>query len=196
MASSADRELIAKLRRRDQATLRSIVDGHARRLYRAARGMGLDGSEAEDVVQDVFLTFLTTLDRFEGRSAVGTWLFGILHHKIRERRRQFAVAAARTEPLEEAIESRFDAAGKWIRPPMAPDRQAVSRQAGAAVQQCLDGLPPLQREVFHLRQVEELAASDVGDLLGETGGNVAVLLHRARLRLRDCLDRKGWKTAP
>jgi RNA polymerase sigma-70 factor, ECF subfamily len=195
MISPRDPELIAKLRRRDQDTLRSIVDTHARRIYRAARAMGLDPAEAEDVVQDVFLTFLTTLDRFEGRSEVGTWLFGILHYKVRERRRQFAMAE-RSEPLEETIESRFDAAGKWITPPVAPDRLAVSHQAGLAVRQCLDGLSPLQREVFHLRQVEELPASDVGELVGETGGNVAVLLHRARLRLRDCLDRKGWKAAP
>lgn len=194
MVPPRDPELIAQLRRRDQDTLRSIVDAHARRLYRAARGMGLGPTDAEDVVQDVFLTFLTTLDRFEGRSEVGTWLFGILHHKMQERRRQSA-AAGHTEPLEDAIDARFDARGKWITPPVAPDRLAASRQAGVAVRQCLDGLPPLQREVFHLRQVEELPASDVGDLVGETGGNVAVLLHRARLRLRDCLDRKGWGAA-
>jgi RNA polymerase sigma-70 factor, ECF subfamily len=171
-----------------------VVDDHARRLYRGARGMGLEPTEAEDVVQDVFLTFLTSLDRFEGRSEVGTFLFGILHHKVQERRRE-AARANRTEPIDEALESRFHADGRWIQPPVLPDRAVEAREAGVAVRQCLDRLPPLQREVFHLRQVEELPAAEVGDMVGETGNNVGVLLHRARLRLRDCLDRKGWKAS-
>ena len=154
--------------------------------------MGLEPAEAEDAVQDVFLTFLASLDQFEGRSDVGTFLFGILHHKVQERRRD---AARRPDSLEDTLESRFDADGRWIQPPVAPDRAAVAREVGLAVRQCLDGLPALQREVFHLRQVEELPASEVGDLVGESGNHVGVLLHRARLRLRDCLDRKGWRPA-
>lgn len=189
-----DPALLERLQRRDPATLRRVVDDHARRLYRGARGMGLEPTEAEDVVQDVFLTFLTGLDRFEGRSEVGTFLFGILHHKVQERRRE-AARANRTEPLDEALESRFHADGRWIQPPVLPDRAVEAREAGAAVRQCLDRLPPLQREVFHLRQVEELPAAEVGNMVGETGNNVGVLLHRARLRLRDCLDRKGWKAS-
>ena len=78
---------LARLRARDPAALRSVVDDHARRLYRTARGMGYAAAEAEDVVQDVFVTFLETLDRFEGRSQIGTRLFGILHRKSLERRR-------------------------------------------------------------------------------------------------------------
>lgn len=157
--------------------------------------MGLPAQDAEDAVQDVFLTFLATLDRFEGRSAVGTWLFGILRHKVQERRR--GVARERPlEPIEDVLESRFDADGRWIAPPRSPHQLVEARDAGAAVRQCLDGLSPLQREVFHLRQVEDLPAADVGEMVGESGNNVGVLLHRARLRLRDCLDRKGWKPGP
>ena len=187
-----DPELLARLQRRDPETLASVVDDHARRLYRAARGMGLEPAEAEDVVQDVFLTFLTSLDRFEGRSDVSTFLFGILHHKVQEWRRD---ASRPVGSLESTLESHFQEDGRWIRPPVAPDRAAASREAGLAVRQCLDGLPALQREVFHLRQVEQLPASEVGDLVGESGNHVGVLLHRARLRLRDCLDRKGWGPA-
>ena len=186
-----DRGMIERLRRRDPAVVREIVDQNARRLYRAARGMGLAPPDAEDVSQDVFVTFLATLDRFEGRSQVSTWLIGILHHKVQERRRSLAKDDM-TDPIEEAFESRFDRNGKWLRPPIAPDQHTTSVEIRAALERCLDGLPPIQREVFQLRQVEELSAQEVSNILGRTVTYIGVLFHRARLRLQQCLDQKGW----
>jgi len=186
--------IVRRLRERDPAALRTVVDQNARRLFRAARGMGFSREEADDLAQDVFVTFLETLDRFEGRSQVSTWLFGILHHKVQERRRS-RTRDDRNDPIDEAFEARFDASGNWIAPPVAPDRAATSGQAAVALGDCLDGLPPLQREVFQLRQVEELSAADVSNVVGRTVTHVGVLFHRARLRLRDCLDGKGWRPA-
>lgn len=189
------RSLLARLRRRDPAALKAIIDENARRLYRAARGMGFRQEDADDLVQDVFVTFLNGIDRFEGRAEVSTWLFGILHHKTQERRR----AQARDEqndPIDQVFESRFDARGNWIRPPVDPGREAASREAGAAIQGCLETLSASQREVFQLRQVEELSAADVSKILGQTITHIGVLLHRARTRLRECLDGKGWTSAP
>jgi RNA polymerase sigma-70 factor (ECF subfamily) len=186
--------LLAKLRQRDPAALKAIVDANARRLYRAARGMGFGPGEAEDLVQEVFVTFLRTLDRFEGRAKISTWLFGILHHKVQERRR--ADARDDHDPLDALFESRFDARGSWVRPPVDPEREMASREAGAAIQQCLEELSPLQREAFQLREVEDLPALDVSNILGKTVTHIAVLLHRARTRLRECLHRKGWGSEP
>src|SRR5258708_24364881 len=87
-----DPSFLARLRRRDPEALRVIVNEHGRRLYRAARGMGFTMEEAEDLAQDVFLTFIESIDRFEGRARVSTWLFDILHHKCQERRRVHAPA--------------------------------------------------------------------------------------------------------
>ncbi|OFW00440.1 MAG: hypothetical protein A3I61_04880 [Acidobacteria bacterium RIFCSPLOWO2_02_FULL_68_18] len=187
--------LLARLRRRDPASLKAVVDDNARRLYRAARGMGCGRDEADDLVQEVFVTFLNGLDRFEGRAEVRTWLFGILHHKIQERRRMQAREELH-DSIDEIFESRFDARGNWTRPPVEPDREAASREAGAAIRDCLDGLSPLQRAVFQLRQVEDLSAAEVGKILGQTITHVGVLLHRARTRLRACLDGKGWTSIP
>jgi len=181
-----------RLKQRDSATLQAIVHDNARRLFRAARGMGFAESEADDLVQDVFVTFLDTLDRFEGRAQVSTWLFGILYHKTRERRRAQA-RDQKHDAIDEEFESRFDAAGSWIAPMPAPHRLAVSGQLANAIRECLDGLPALQRDVFHLRQVEELSASAVGGILDLTVNHVGVLFHRARLRLRACLQGKGWE---
>jgi RNA polymerase sigma-70 factor (ECF subfamily) len=187
-------EVVEGLRRRDPAILRQVVEDNARKLYRAARGLGLSSDRADDLAQEVFLTFLNTLDRFEGRSEISTWLFGILYHKVQEQRR----AVARDElndPIDETFEARFDAAGNWIRPFAPPDRLAASREIAEALRECLDALPVLQRDVFQLRQVDELPAADVGTMLGRTVTHVGVLFHRARLRLQQCLDRKGWNPA-
>lgn len=185
-----EQDLLEGLRARTPAAIREVVDAQGRRIYRAARGLGFSPSDAEDLAQEVFLTFLETLDRFEGRSAVGTWLFGILHHKALERRRSHAREES-TPELDEAFEKRFDADGSWLRPPVEADRLLESRQAGEMLRDCLEGLPAQQREVFQLRQVEELSAVAVAGIVGCTTNHVGVLLHRARLRLRACLDRKG-----
>jgi RNA polymerase sigma-70 factor (ECF subfamily) len=182
--------LLARLRRRDPASLEAIVDANARRLYRATRGMGFGPGEAEDLVQEVFVTFLDTLDRFEGRAEISTWLFGILHHKVQERRR--IDARGDHDPIDEVFESRFDASGSWILPPVDPEREVASREAGTTIRHCLEELSPLQREVFQLREVEDLPALEVSNILGKTVTHIGVLLHRARMRLRECLTRKGW----
>lgn len=184
-----DPDLLARLKRRDPDTLREIAETHTRPLYRAARGMGCSGPEAEDLAQDVLVTFLSSLSRFEGRAQVRTWLFGILHNKVHERRRS---SAGKEDPIDELFESQFNAAGSWISPPIDPGRSHESAMTGAAIADCIKELPHLQRTAFHLRQVEELSAIEAGNVLGQSVTHVGVLLHRARTRLRECLSRKGW----
>jgi RNA polymerase sigma-70 factor (ECF subfamily) len=179
------------LRARDPAALRDVVNQHARRLYRAARGMGFSAGDAEDLAQDVFVTFLETIERFEGRSEVGTWLFGILHHKAQERRRAHAREDL-TDAGDEVFDGRFNADGSWREPPIPADRLVAAGQTAEALRECLAGLPDQQREVFQLRQLEELSAADVSGMIGCTINHVGVLFHRARVRLRACLEAKGW----
>jgi RNA polymerase sigma-70 factor (ECF subfamily) len=178
------------LRARDPVALRQVVDRHGRQLYRAARGMGLPPGDAEDLVQDVFVTFLETIERFEGRSKVGTWLFGLLYRKAQERR-----AHSREElsdALDEAFEARFKADGSWREPPIPADRLVAPWETAGALRECLAALPAQYREVFQLRQVEDLSAADVSGLVGCTINHVGVMFHRARVRLRACLESKGW----
>ena len=182
---------LASLRTRDPAALREVVNQHARRLYRAARGMGFSSGDAEDLAQDVFATFLETIDRFEGRSEVGTWLFGILHHKAQERRRAHWREDL-TDAVDEVFEGRFKADGSWREPPIQADRLVAAGQTAEALRECLAGLPDQHREVFQLRQLAELSAADVSEMIGCTINHVGVLFHRARVRLRACLEAKGW----
>ncbi|MGE3958158.1 MAG: RNA polymerase sigma factor [Vicinamibacterales bacterium] len=189
--SSDTAVLVSRLRARDAEALSAVVEQHARRLYRASRAMGFSQPEADDLTQDVFVTFLDTIDRFEGRSTVSTWLFGILHHKVQERRRT-VMRDQRSDPLDEAFEACFDLHGSWTLPPVPADRLAASSQVSSALAECLDGLSDQQRAVFHYREVEGLSAAEVGLLIGCTANNVGVLFHRARTQLRGCLDGKGW----
>jgi len=184
--------LIDRLRRREPETLTHLIHEHAGTLFRAARGMGFSQDEAEDLAQEVFTTFLETLDRFEGRSQVRTWLFGILHNKIHERRRE-QLRDERSEPLDELIESRFDTDGHWNRPPADLDRLLQSKEIESAIQDCLGKLPAMQKEVFVLREVEELDMAETCKILDKTVTHISVLLHRARVRLRECLEAKGWR---
>lgn len=184
---------LAALRRRDPEALTAVVGENSRPLYRAARGMGHSPDVAEDLVQEVFLTFVATLDRFEGRGSVRTWLFGILLHKAQERRRSKAREQAH-DPIDEAWESTFDQAGNWLHPPIDPERALTTQEAARAIQDCLSALGPQQRDVFLLRQAEGFTAAEVGKILDLTVTHIGVLLHRARLRMRACLDTKGWRT--
>ncbi|MBN8731623.1 MAG: RNA polymerase sigma factor [Acidobacteria bacterium] len=185
---------LARLKRREPEALTALVNEHSRPLYRAARGMGFTEDEAEDLIQDVFLTFLSSLHRFEGRSQASTWLFGILHHKSMERRRK-RIRDDQHDPIDDVFESRFDASGSWSTPPADLLRLQEARQIGEAIAHCLDGLSPLQRSVFVLREMEQLSTAEVCKILDLTVTNLGVTMFRARNRLRECLEGKGWGNA-
>jgi RNA polymerase sigma factor (sigma-70 family) len=183
---------LARLRQRDAETLRRVVEDLARPLYRAARGMGFGQADAEDLVQDAFATFMTTLDRFEGRSRVSTWIFGILHRKAQERRRELARDDAH-DPIDAIFESQFDTTGGWATPPMDLERQIASSELGEAIRGCIEQLPTPLREVFMLRETQDLDTCEICKILGRTVTHLGVQLHRARVRLRSCLEARGWK---
>ncbi len=154
--------------------------------------MGFDQADAEDLVQDVFVTFMTTLDRFEGRSRVSTWIFGILHHKAQERRRELARDDAQ-DPIDDIFESQFDGIGGWATPPVDLERQLASSELGGAIRACVERLPAPLRAVFVLREMQELDTAEICKIVGRTVTHVGVQLHRARARLRSCLEAQGWK---
>lgn len=182
-----------RLKNRDPEMIAALVREHSRPLYRAARGFGFGPEEAEDIVQDVFTVFLSSLDRFEGRSTIRTWLFGILHRKklekFREKQRDI-----RHDPIDSEFESRFNEDGSWRSPPLDLQRLVESRELGQSIAGCMEQLPSLQRSVFVLREMEELETNEVCKILEVTVTHMGVLMHRARTRLRHCLENAGWGT--
>ena len=190
-ADSTQPSLLARLQRRDPELLSELIGEHSKPLYRTARGMGFRQDEAEDLVQDVFTTFLESLDRFEGRSQLRTWLIGILHHKAMERRRK-RMQDDRHDAIDAVFEARFDSQGNWSNPPRDLSRLLESKELGAAIAHCLDGLSLTQRSVFVLREMEGLKTDEVCKIVGVTVTNMGALMHRAKNRLRECLEGSGW----
>ena len=193
--STGDRDppgLATAIRERDPEAVREVVHTYLPQILRAAAGAGLEGQLAEDVAQSTFLTFLETAHRFEGRSRVRTWLFGILYRKIAEARRKVGREEA-TEDIDAVFEQKFDANGSWIQPPRPVDSELYASEVRREIEGCLDTVPSKQRMAFVLREVEELGTEEICKILDVTRTNLGVLLHRARTRLRECLEPKGLR---
>ena len=184
-------EFLARLQRRDREAVGAVVHAYLPQILRAARGAGLDDAAADDVTQQVFLTFIETLPRFEGRSQVRTWLFGILYHKLREARRGFQ-RDARHDDIDDVLEQRFDDRGMWQTPPRKTDGDLWDDQIRRHLEECLETVPERHRLAFVLREVEGLATGEICNVLEVTGTNLGVILYRARNRLRECLEDRGF----
>ncbi len=182
--------LAAAIRERDPEAIQEVVHTYLPQILCAAAGAGLEGQLAEDVAQSTFLTFLETAHRFEGRSRVRTWLFGILYRKIAEARRKAGREQA-MEDIDAVFEQQFDANGSWIQPPRPVDSELYASEVRREIEGCLDTVPTKQRMAFVLREVEDLGTEEICKILDVTRTNLGVLLHRARTRLRECLAPTG-----
>ncbi len=184
--------LATRIRDRDQTALEEVVHQYLPQILRACLGAGLDQTLAEDVTQSTFATFIESAHKFEGRSHVRTWLFGILYNKISETRRS-QKRDRETDDIDEVFEQRFSTSGSWSRPPREVDAVVFDREARRGIEDCLETVPTKQRMAFVLREVEDMESSEVCNILDVSRTNLGVLLHRVRNRLRECLEGKGFE---
>ncbi len=191
-ATFVDPAFVRRLRARDARAIESVVHAYLPQILRAARGAGLDTPQAQDLTQAVFLVFVQGIDRFEGRSHVRTWLFGILYRKLAETRRGLQ-RDAEQDDIDTVMEARFTADGTWARPPAAPDRRLLDEEIREHLAACLDEVPERQRLVFLLREVEGLETEEICKITEVSRTNLGVLLFRVRNRLRECLEKSGLK---
>lgn len=175
---------------------RSWVDEHGDALFRYALSRLGDRDTAEDLVQETFLAALEARKRFRGASAPRTWLTSVLRHKLVDHLRRAGRQQIVGDPevFESGLEQAFDARGRWVqRPgrwaPAAPAGELERREFQSALQACTEGLTGRAGEAFALRVLCELSADDVCKVLEVKPTNLWVLLHRARSRLRTCLER-------
>lgn len=206
---SGDLSLLASLRDGDEAAFLTLVNSYHAQLVRFARLYVRTREQAEDVVQETWLGVLTGLGRFEGRSSLKTWIFSILINKARTRARQEgrtvsyaslgATGALEAEMMPEpAVDpDRFlgpghQWAGGWASPPASwgsiPEERLLSKETLGCVQKAIEQLPPLQREVIALRDVEGWPPAEICQVLAISEPNQRVLLHRARSRVRRALE--------
>ncbi|MEJ7137030.1 RNA polymerase factor sigma-70 [Amphibiibacter pelophylacis] len=157
---------------------------------------------AEDAVQEALLSALRYQDRFNGQAALKTWVFAILKNKIIDILRQRTrLAEVSTTPLDEDAEQDlgelFDARGHWDadgRPKAwgSPDGALQDQQFWTIFETCLELLPPQQARVFMMREFIGLESPEICEEAGVTISNLNVLLYRARMRLRQCLEMKWF----
>jgi RNA polymerase sigma-70 factor (ECF subfamily) len=192
MASSdfSDPEFLNRLKARDSSALENLVNEYLPQLIRACRGMGFTMEECEDLAQSVFLALIEGLSRFEGRSHIRTFIFGIFYHKVSEHIR-FKRHQPDPEDIDSVVKSRFAGSGCWARPPADLERQVLSQEIGSVIRDCLDKVPPAQRSAFVLREVEGMGTADICNILQISATHLGVLLFRARNRLRECVERRG-----
>jgi RNA polymerase sigma-70 factor (ECF subfamily) len=188
-------DLAAAIRAGEPAVLKAVVEYYLLQILRTARGAGLSPQDAEEVTQETFTTFLEAAPRFEGRSHVRTFLFGILFRKIAEARRRFA-HLQQHDPIDEVVESRFTADGRWSRTPATADELVRRSEIRRWLAECLEASPMAQRMAFHLREVEGLNRHEICRILEITPNNLDVMLHRLRNRTRECLEDKIVGPAP
>jgi RNA polymerase sigma-70 factor (ECF subfamily) len=202
--TKAEDTLLARLRRGDEGAFDELVNQHHSALIRMAMGYVADREVAEEVVQDTWMAVIESLNRFEGRSSIRTWVCGILIHKakdrgVREKRHTtFSAFESYDDDNDEAVDpSRFQQtgewAGHWAFPPQpwddqTPEKLLASQQAVNAMQRAIDALPATLKEVLILRDVEGVDAKEVCELLKITETNLYVRLHRARERVRAAVE--------
>ena len=201
-----ERRLIEALRRGDQEAFAKLVDELSPGLLRLAMAHVPSRAVAEEVLQDTWLGVINGIDRFEGRSSLRTWIYRILLNNartrgVRERRTlPFSYLRRRAEEGgdEPAVEPerfqgrRGEAPGGWARPPVewaSPEERLASNEARQVMLEAIAALPPRQREVLTMRDLQGLSAEEARNALEVSETNQRVLLHRARSKVRAALER-------
>lgn len=204
-AAREERLLVQALRERDEAAFERVLDRWYPAMLRTATIYVGSRARAEEVVQETWLAVLGAIHRFDGRSSLKTWIFRILINRAKTS----AIREARVVPLSSLGPGAEDADGGGTPypadplegcPPDAeplfcgsasmarnPEDWILSEELREHIEAAMEKLPPKQREVIVLRDVEGWTPGEVCNLLGISESNQRVLLHRARVKVRDAL---------
>lgn len=190
MALEAPEQQIKDLKTRKNGSVEKIIDLYTGPMLATCLGLGFSKDAAEELVHDTFVAFLKAVERFEGRSQIKTYLFGILYNKASDMRRQTKREEASDE-IEAMFEQRFNTKGMWISPPKGPEKEAESQELKQWIETCAEKLPINQRMAFFLKEVEDQTTDQICKILDVSTTNLGVLMFRARTKLRECLE-KHW----
>ena len=203
-AADDDSLIVRALQQRDEGAFASLLDRYYSPMLRLAWTYVRSRDEAEEVVQDTWLAVLAGIDRFERRSSLRTWIFRILVNRARSR----AKREARSVPLSSLQRDDGHAEGASIDAVLAlatpgatvgshpppPDEALLATELRERIDAAIDVLPARQQEVITLRDVHGWSAGEVCSLLSISDANQRILLHRARLKVREAL--RGYLALP
>jgi RNA polymerase sigma-70 factor (ECF subfamily) len=187
-ATADDAEVLEHARQRDEQAFRLIMQRNNRRLYRIARGILRNDSEAEDVVQETYYRAFAHIDEFRGESSLAAWLARIAFNealgRLRHRRPMVDwTTLENTQPESQII-------AFPLQHQVDPERTMAQRQIQGFVEQAIDGLPEDFRIVLVTRTIEGMSVEETARLLGLRPETVKTRLHRARSMLREALDKQ------
>jgi RNA polymerase sigma-70 factor (ECF subfamily) len=185
---TCDAELVQRALGRDEGAVRAIMQSNNRRLYRLARGILRNDSEAEDVIQETYVRAFTHLEHFRGDSSLSTWLARIAMNEALGRLRRQRPSVEWTSLPEGALEAQI------IQFPLSsaddPEKSMAQREIQHVVEHAIDELPEAFRLVFITRVIEGMNVEETAELLGLKPQTVKTRLYRARTMLRDNVEKK------
>ena len=186
-AETSDRQLVARLKAGDESAFEEVLKRYEVKVYNLTRGMLRHDDDAQDALQDTFLSVFKNIGRFKGDSSLSTWIYRIavnsaLMKKRKGRREEKHVAIEEYMPEFDDTGHRVAVVPDWH---PAVDRLLLNKELGAMLRQWIAELAPEYRTVFLLRDQEELANEEVAAILGLSVAAVKSRLHRARMYLRE-----------
>ncbi len=189
--STADRQLVRRLRDRDEQAFRELMVEHRDKVYNLTLRMLGNRAEAEDVAQEVFIQVFKTIDTFREESKLSTWLYRVAVNLCKNRIKYLARRQDRNkDQLDETTEAAASsAAAAPGGPPPRPDRAVEGAQIEKVLQDAIATLDEDHRVLVVLRDVEDLSIEEICAITGLPDGTVKSRLHRARLALRKKVTR-------
>ncbi len=193
---SDETELVARAQQGDRAALAEIVTTHQQKVYRVALRMCGNQHDAEETLQETFLSAITALPRFEARARLSTWLYRIASNACLMRRRteanhpEVALAEGDDTPApddEGAGELAFTPPRYFVDRTGLPETMLLDAELNTVLEEAIAALPPDLRIVLIWRDLEGLSTADTAEVVGISQANVKVRLHRARMALRATL---------
>jgi RNA polymerase sigma-70 factor, ECF subfamily len=179
----SDEEVVSRVLAGDTGMFEIVMRRHNQRLYRVARAILRNDGEAEDVMQDAYVRAYEHLNQFAGRAKFSTWLTRIAVHEALARQHR----ENRYRELEPMPGREGDPMDRFASLAPDPEQQASNSEIRWLLEQAVEKLPDAYRDIFMLRDVEEMSTADAADVLAISEENVKVRLHRARALLRKSL---------
>ena len=189
-AAHDEGELVERLKDRDPEALEVVMRKYHGRLFAVANRICNNPADGEEIVQDVFVTALAKIDRFEGRSTLATWLYRITVNTALMKLRNQRLVNKNSVPMDDAYAAFAEREGGPIfggnvRP---PDETYMSRELCEKIRQTVEGLPVVYKEVFLLRSIQGLSTKETGRILSVTPAAIKSRLHRSRDLIKERLN--------
>lgn len=180
-------EVVRLIKQRDAETLKRVFDEVNPYLLGIIYNNRIYGEQAEDILQNAWLTFFENIDKFREQSQLKVFIAGIVFNKIREHRRSLK-RHIYEEDAEKIVEQSFLEDGHWRHQFDTPEKLMHSKQFVSHLEECMEGLSESQREAFSMREILGEKTEDICNILNISVSNLGVLLFRAKDKLRQCIE--------